>query len=765
MKSDTLTAGETADRRPPVRHGPLRPSELAEAAVLGDLALVMEVIGWFAPIGIAGIFQALAVIPFAVLAARHRLRAALVSAVAASTVASLVGGIGIMVPVAIASGLGLSVGIAFRRRWSSLAGVAFTTLVVGVPLAVLTDALDAASSRYRKLSFAQIKIAWKLVGRILGSFGLGTLTSRGNALLNWSIAHWWASLPLAEILVILVIAIGCIRLRLFLVEVGRNVPAPVADEAVERRTGRVTRTGMGRGAGEALTARPVPVSLEHVTYRYPGAARDAIGDVTLRLEAGRLLAVVGPNGCGKSTLVRVLAGRLQPSAGVVERAGPAGLGLVGGTAIVFQRPESQVLGVRVRDDIVWGLPPGEDPDVAGLLQRVGLGGFENRETSTMSGGELQRLAIASALARSPSLLVSDESTAMIDRQGREEMVRLLRGLASSGIAVVHVTHRVEEAAVADEVLDMTRPSEVVAEQAPTPAGSVPLPLALSPKPTLRFLPRPALGSQSLRPPVPGETARPEPSAVPKEPAPPEPPAPHMSRFPISTPHRADGEVLQRNRRPLVSLAGVGYVYALGSPWAHRALDGIDLELFQGEGVVLSGPNGSGKSSLAWLLAGLTTPTEGTALLEGEPIAAQPGRVGITFQHARLQLLRPTVLADVQLGADEDRARRALLAVGLDPDSMGPRRVDDLSGGEQRRVALAGMLVRQPDLIVLDEPYAGLDFESRISLARTLTGLRRLSGVAVVVVTHDLDNAEMLGERLIFLDAGRITHEEALVGDQ
>ncbi len=737
--------------------------------MLGDLALVMEVIGWFAPIGIAGIFQALAVIPFAVLAARHRLRAALVSAVAASTVASLVGGIGIMVPVAIASGLGLSVGIAFRRRWSSLIGVAFTTLVVGVPLAVLTDGLDAASSGYRKLSFAQIKIAWKLVGRILGSFGLRTVTTRGNALLSWSIAHWWASLPLAEILVILVIAIGCIRLRLFLVEVGRNVPAPVADEAVERRTRRVTRTGMGRGAGEAPPPRPVPVSLEHVTYRYPGAARDAIGDVTLRLEAGRLLAVVGPNGCGKSTLVRVLAGRLQPSAGVVERAGPAGLGLVGGTAIVFQRPESQVLGVRVRDDIVWGLPPGADPDVTGLLRRVGLGGFEDRETSTMSGGELQRLAIASALARSPNLLVSDEATAMIDRQGREEMVRLLRDLASSGIAVVHVTHRVEEAEVADEVLDMTRASEVAAGQPPTPAGSVALPLALSPKPTLRFLPRPALGSRSLRPPVPEETTRPEQPAGPggspriEEPAGPEPPASHMSRSPLATSHRAADEGPQRHRRPLVTLAGVGYVYALGSPWAHRALDGIDLDLYQGEGVVLSGPNGSGKSSLAWLLAGLTTPTEGTALLEGEPIAAQPGRVGITVQHARLQLLRPTVLVDVQLGADEDRARRALLAVGLDPDSMGPRRVDDLSGGEQRRVALAGMLVRQPDLIVLDEPYAGLDYEARVSLARTLTGLRRLSGVAVVVVTHDLDNAEMLGERLIFLDAGRITHEEALVG--
>jgi len=323
---------------------------------------------------------------------------------------------------------------------------------------------------------------------------------------------------------------------------------------------------------------------------------------------------------------------------------------------------------------------------------------------------------------------------------------LLRQLASAGIAVVHVTHRSEESAVADARLEMSDGREAAEHAQPFPAddagsaaAAASTHLALSPKPTPRLHP------------------------VIRRPAPAAPSAP-TTVAPASAPVRGAqlGPVgAKRGTRPLVSLNHVGYVYADRTPWAHRALEDVNLEFWRGDGVVLTGPNGSGKSTLAWLIAGLTIPTEGEALLESEPIVEQPGRVGIAFQHPRLQLLRPTVMADVMLGADEDRARRAMLAVDLDPDVMGSRRVDDLSGGEQRRVALAGLLVRQPDLIVLDEPYAGLDDEARRALAWTLSAQRRLSGVAVVVVTHDLDNADVLGERLIHLDGGRIVSEERL----
>ena len=110
--------------------------------------------------------------------------------------------------------------------------------------------------------------------------------------------------------------------------------------------------------------------------------------------------------------------------------------------------------MRARDDVVWGLPPTPRPDVAGLLARVGLAGFEDRETAGLSGGELQRLAIAASLAREPKLLISDEATAMIDAPGRADVVALLESLVSAGITVVHVTHREAEAAKADTTILM-----------------------------------------------------------------------------------------------------------------------------------------------------------------------------------------------------------------------------------------------------------------------------------------------------------------------
>jgi energy-coupling factor transport system ATP-binding protein len=625
---------------------------------------------------------------------------------AASSVSFLVGGVGIVVQTAVAGTLGLAVGTAYRRHWHPAAAVLVASVTTAIPVAAISLVAEALSPGLRRLAFAQVQILWRDVRGVLKLAGLHSLASSGDSGLQWVIVHWWLTVPLFELIAVLLAAALCARyLWPLLVRLEADQP-PELDALAGRdpdRGGRLPSSAGGK-------VQPVPVGLERVSYQYPASLAWAVAEVSLEVEPGSFLAVVGPNGSGKSTLVRLLAGRLQATLGVVRRAGDPGFGQLGGTSMIFQRPESQVLGVRARDDVVWGLAPSERPEVGALLARVGLAGFEERETAGLSGGELQRLAIAAGLARQPRLFISDEATAMIDAPGRAEVVALLESLAAGGMTVVHVTHREAEAAKADKTILMLGGRLV-------PTSSIGPTPSTSPHPAVA---RRSPGGEKVCPSVP-EWARPP-------------------------------------RRSLLRVRELGYVYANETPWARRALAGVDLDLARGEGVVVTGDNGSGKSTLAWVLAGLLEPTEGEALLEGESIVAGTGSVGISFQHARLQLLRPNVLADVAYGADQDRASAALRSVGLDPAYMGSRRVDELSGGEQRRVALAGLLVRDPVLLVLDEPYAGLDDEARAGLAEILARLRDERDMATVVVSHDLDNAELLGDRLVTLEAGRIVAE-------
>jgi energy-coupling factor transport system ATP-binding protein len=201
---------------------------------------------------------------------------------------------------------------------------------------------------------------------------------------------------------------------------------------------------------------------------------------------------------------------------------------------------------------------------------------------------------------------------------------------------------------------------------------------------------------------------------------------------------------------------VGHVYSAGTPWAHRALQDVNLHLQDGARVIVVGPNGSGKSTLAWILAGLLTPSEGQVTLDGGPLSIEESHTAMAFQHARLQLLKPSVAEDVRFGLeiDDDDVDRALTDVGLDPDRFRDRRIDELSGGEQRRVALAGVLARRPRLLVLDEPLAGLDAPSRETLVQVLGRLP--AALTTIVVTHDTEDAERIADRALVLGGGRIT---------
>ncbi len=202
-------------------------------------------------------------------------------------------------------------------------------------------------------------------------------------------------------------------------------------------------------------------------------------------------------------------------------------------------------------------------------------------------------------------------------------------------------------------------------------------------------------------------------------------------------------------------AGVAHVYDPGTPWEHQALQRVDLTVAAGEGVAVHGRNGSGKSTLFWVLTGALAPTAGQVRIEGRPAAAAADRVGACLQSARLQLFGATVRDDLRLdpALGDARAATALEAVGLAPEEYLHRRVDELSGGEQRLVALAGALERHPALVVLDEPFAGLDRPRSLQLVAALERARG-TGVATVVLTPDPEEAARCG-RVAELVAGRL----------
>ena len=195
---------------------------------------------------------------------------------------------------------------------------------------------------------------------------------------------------------------------------------------------------------------------------------------------------------------------------------------------------------------------------------------------------------------------------------------------------------------------------------------------------------------------------------------------------------------------------------------------LDFAVHEGDGVLIHGLNGSGKSTLAWIMAGLTMPTAGSCLLDGTPVSDQVGAVAISFQAARLQLMRSHVALEIASSAgfsmyDQAKVTEALITVGLDP-TLAARRIDQLSGGQMRRVVLAGLLARSPRALILDEPLAGLDAASQRGLLRLLVELRRRNGLTVVVISHDFVGLEELCPRILHLQDGVLATAPTAAGE-
>lgn len=650
---------------------------------MGALSAALAIVSVVVPF--AGGVSLLVTVPMGLLGYRYRLRVLLAAAFAAATIAFLISGIsGFMVVLNCAYVGGLT-GI-IKRRGRGTPTVIAASIVAGIVSGLFIIAALIVLVRLRTLTFEAITANVDGVVSVMSQFEpFRESAAQTRAMFGTALQYWPVLMMGYAIFSIMVVSL-----------VGWWVLGRVLERLAVipdvHKLESLTETG---------PVAPLPVRLSEARYRYPGADHDALRPLNLTIEAGEHVAVTGANGSGKTTLMLLLCGR-EPTSGVIERPGAVGLGRLGGTAVVMQHPESQVLGTRVADDVVWGLPPGTRTDVSGLLSEVGLAGMEERDTGGLSGGELQRLAVAAALARQPALLVADEITSMVDQRGRDALLGVLSGLADRrSMALVHITHYNSEAQIASRTVNLSESLDnmvMVAHAAP-------------PTPTVTAAPR--------------------------------------------------------GGAPVLELSGVGHEYGSGTPWAKPALRDVSFTVNEGEGVLIHGGNGSGKSTLAWIMAGLTAPTTGSCLVRGRPAHEHVGDVAIAFQAARLQLLRSTVDLEVASAAgfspyDTNRVVAALATVGLD-GSLARRRVDQLSGGQMRRVVIAGLLARWPQALILDEPLAGLDAASQRGLLHLLTDLRRNAGLTVVVISHDFGGLEELCPRTLHLDNGVMVSASATAG--
>lgn len=669
----------------PRRHGPLHPDELAHAAVMAALCAATAIIAVVIPFA-AGL-SLLGTVPMGLLAYRYRLRVLVAATIAGGTIAFLIAGAGGFMTVLDCAYIGGLTGIV-KRRGRGTTTVAIVALAAGGVFGVAGVVALTVLARLRHLIFATMTANVNGLAVVFGHIpGLESFAQRLKDDFASMLTYWPLLIMVSSVFSIFVFTmIGWWALSRVL---GRLLGVPDVHKL--------------DSTDEPGRAEPVPVTLRDVRFRYPGADHDALGPVSLDVEVGEHLAITGANGSGKTTLMLMLSGR-SPTAGTIERPGGVGLGHLGGTAVVLQHPESQVLGTRVADDVVWGLPPGTDVDVAKLLTEVGLGGLEERDTGGLSGGELQRLAVAAALAREPALLVADEVTSMVDQQGRDGLMSVLSGLTKHRrMSLVHITHYNDEADSADRIINL-------------------------------------VGN--------GATAD------------------NVEMVPTVAPPKASAAV-GHGDTPLLELRGVGHEYGSGTPWASTALRDIDLVVHEGDGLLIHGLNGSGKSTLAWIMAGLLAPTTGACLLDGKPVVDQVGAVAISFQAARLQLMRGRVDLELASAAgfdyhDHSFTVRALASVGLDP-AMGLRRIDQLSGGQMRRLVLAGLLARSPRVLILDEPLAGLDAVSQRGLLSLLENLRRNAGLTVVVISHDFSGLEELCPRTLHLQSGALVPTPTTTG--
>lgn len=547
-----------------------------------------------------------------------------------------------------------------------------------------------------------------------------------------------------------------------------------------------------------------------VSFSYDGAV-SALDGVDLNIEDGEFFCILGGNGSGKSTFAKHLNVLLQPDAGTVcvngmDASDPELVYDIRSTAgMVFQNPDDQLVATLVEDDVAFG-PENLGVPSAQIAQRVrealkgvGLVGFERHETHALSGGQKQRVALAGVLAMEPRVLILDEASSMLDPRGRKGLMKACRALHDRGMTIVMITHFMEEAAEADRVAVfqagrvamLGTPEEILTRADELAQLNLDMPESCRLGMALRAKGVP-VHAQVREVDMVAEIAQ-----------------TYAERSGAGTVGQSSapqseivgGTVSASNEddvpEPVIELSHVSYSYSLSprerrrwhkrsatagksnkqalwgndpsSPWALRD---VSLTVRRGEFLGLAGHTGSGKSTLVQHLNGLIRPQEGSVYALGldlankKDAAAVKAKVGVVFQYPERQLFAETVTQDVAFGphnlglSQAEVARRvesSLARVGLDLATVGDKSPFELSGGQQRRVAFAGVLAMEPEVLVLDEPMAGLDPAARSDFLELIDRLHR-EGLTVVMVSHSMDDLANCCDRIVVMNEGAMFAE-------
>ena len=515
------------------------------------------------------------------------------------------------------------------------------------------------------------------------------------------------------------------------------------------------------------------------------ATEEILKGVDLTIKKGEFIALLGRNGSGKTTFSKQLNAILRPSEGTVTvdemgtRDAEKLYDIRQHVGMVFQNPDNQMVAANVEEEVAFGpenLGMESDTIVARVkqaLEQVRM--WKRRKTAPnhLSGGQKQRIAIAGILAMHPDYIVLDEPTAMLDPKGRKEVMEALQRLnQEQEMTVILITHDMEEAALASRII-LLADGQVRFDGTPEDFfGEDALLAEMGMEAPLSYRVRKLIDSDVFEKKI-GD-ARVEEATIDKR----EKVAEYDKtgrEWEASSElvdkkknKKAEAETDEKNQA-LLSLQHVSYIYSPGTAYEKVALDDVNLSLGKGEIVGLAGHTGSGKSTMIQLLNGLLKPTSGTVTFEGKDIHAKGysgnylrSKVGMVFQYPEHQMICDTVWEDVAFGpskqgltgeACETRVEEALRFVDL-PEKYYQASPLQLSGGQKRRVAIAGVLAMHPEYIILDEPAAGLDAAGKREIFDRIRRMSREQGIGVLLVSHSMEDLAEYADRIIVLDDGK-----------